>query len=102
MVHGLDGVGGWCGGGRRGGPAHDAGCDLLQVSSWASFVHGTLRDDAAAVLADGTDAVLHFAAKSLVGESVAHPGLYWSHNLGGSLALFEAMQETGVRRIVFS
>jgi UDP-glucose 4-epimerase len=68
----------------------------------ASFVHGTLRDDAAPVLADGTDAVLHFAAKSLVGESVAHPGLYWSHNLGGSLALFEAMRETGVRRIVFS
>ena len=50
----------------------------------ASFVHGTLRDDAAPVLADGTDAVLHFAAKSLVGESVAHPDLYWSHNLGGS------------------
>jgi UDP-glucose 4-epimerase len=68
----------------------------------ASFVHGTLRDDAAPVLADGTDAVLHFAAKSLVGESVAHPDLYWSHNLGGSLALFEAMRETGVRRIVFS
>ena len=68
----------------------------------ASFVHGTLRDDAAPVLADGTDAVLHFAAKSLVGESVAHPDLYWSHNLGGSLALLEAMRETGVRRIVFS
>ena len=68
----------------------------------ASFVRGTLRDDAAPVLADGTDAVLHFAAKSLVGESVAHPDLYWSHNLGGSLALFEAMRETGVRRIVFS
>ena len=68
----------------------------------ASFVRGTLRDDAARVLAQGTDAVLHFAAKSLVGESVANPGLYWSHNLGGSLALLEAMRETGVSRIVFS
>ena len=54
------------------------------------------------MLAEGTDAVLHFAAKSLVGESVAQPGLYWSNNLGGSLALLEAMRETGVRRIVFS
>jgi UDP-glucose 4-epimerase len=68
----------------------------------ATFVRGTLRDDAARVLAEGTDAVLHFAAKSLVGESVANPGLYWSSNLGGSLALFEAMRETGVGRIVFS
>src|SRR6201994_1236839 len=68
----------------------------------ATFVRGTLRDDAARVLAEGTDAVLHFAAKSLVGESVADPGLYWSSNLGGSLALFEAMRETGVSRIVFS
>ena len=33
---------------------------------------------------------------------MAFPGGYWSHNLGGSLALLEAMRETGVRRIVFS
>jgi UDP-glucose 4-epimerase len=72
------------------------------VPASAAFLRGTLRDDAARVLAAGTDAVLHFAAKSLVGESVANPGLYWSHNLGGSLALLEAMRETGVRRIVFS
>jgi UDP-glucose 4-epimerase len=72
------------------------------VPAAADFVRGNLRDDAVAVLAGGTDAVLHFAAKSLVGESVAQPGLYWSHNLGGSLALLEAMRETGVGRIVFS
>ena len=72
------------------------------VPAKASFVRGTLRDDAARVLSEGIDAVLHFAAKSLVGESVAFPGRYWSHNLGGSLALLEAMRETGVRRIVFS
>jgi UDP-glucose 4-epimerase len=72
------------------------------VPAGASFVEGTLRDDAARVLAAGTDAVLHFAAKSLVGESVANPGRYWSHNLGGSLALLEAMRTTGVSRIVFS
>ena len=72
------------------------------VPAKASFVRGTLRDDAARVLSEGIDAVLHFAAKSLVGESVAFPGRYWSNNLGGSLALLEAMRETGVRRIVFS
>ncbi|GAA3527747.1 UDP-glucose 4-epimerase GalE [Nonomuraea rosea] len=48
------------------------------------------------------DAVLHFAAKSLVGESVQQPGLYWANNLGGTLALLEAMREQGVGRIVFS
>jgi UDP-glucose 4-epimerase len=72
------------------------------VPAGATFVRGTIRDDAARLLADGVDAVLHFAAKSLVGESMAEPSLYWEHNLGGSLALFEAMRVTGTRRIVFS
>jgi UDP-glucose 4-epimerase len=72
------------------------------VPGGAAFVRGTIRDQAEGVLAEGIDAVLHFAAKSLVGESVQKPGLYWSHNLGGTLALLEAMRRTGVRRIVFS
>jgi UDP-glucose 4-epimerase len=72
------------------------------VPSGARFVRGDLRADAASVLAGGIDAVLHFAAKSLVGESVAEPGMYWSHNLGGSLALLEAMRAAGVTSIVFS
>ena len=72
------------------------------VPGGAAFTQGQVRDQAQAMLADGVDAVLHFAAKSLVGESVAKPSLYWSHNLGGSLALLEAMRQTGVGRIVFS
>jgi UDP-glucose 4-epimerase len=72
------------------------------VPAGAFFVKGTLRDCAAEVLADGTEAVLHFAAKSLVGESVAEPARYWSANLGSTLALLEAMREIGVRTIVFS
>jgi len=72
------------------------------VPAGATFVKGTLRDCAAEVLADGTEAVLHFAAKSLVGESVAEPARYWSANLGGTIALLEAMREIGVRTIVFS
>ena len=72
------------------------------VPPGATFIEGDLRDSAAGVLADGIDAVLHFAAKSLVGESVADPGMYWSNNLGGSLALLEAMRAADVRTIVFS
>jgi UDP-glucose 4-epimerase len=72
------------------------------VPAGASFVRGTLRDDAPRLLADGVDAVLHLAAKSLVGESVAQPSLYWGSNLGGSLALLEAMRAAGTPRIVFS
>jgi UDP-glucose 4-epimerase len=72
------------------------------VPSGARFVRGDVRAEAGSVLAGGIDAVLHFAAKSLVGESVAEPGRYWSHNLGGSLALLEAMRAAGVRTIVYS
>jgi UDP-glucose 4-epimerase len=72
------------------------------VPAGATFVQGTLRDCAAEVLSDGTEAVLHFAAKSLVGESMADPAKYWSNNLGGTIALLEAMREIGVRTIVFS
>jgi UDP-glucose 4-epimerase len=72
------------------------------VPTGAAFVKGTLRDCAAEVLADGAEAVLHFAANSLVGESVANPAKYWSNNLGGTVALLEAMREIGVRTMVFS
>jgi UDP-glucose 4-epimerase len=72
------------------------------VPAGATFVKGTLRDCAAEVLSDGAEAVLHFAAKSLVGESVADPLKYWSSNLGGTLALLDAMREIRVRTIVFS
>jgi UDP-glucose 4-epimerase len=72
------------------------------VPRGAAFVEGDLRADAAPVLATGIDAVLHFAAKSLVAESVAQPALYWQHNLGGTLALLDAMRVAQVRRIVFS
>jgi UDP-glucose 4-epimerase len=71
------------------------------VPAGAKFVVGGLRDSAADVL-NGIEAVLHFAAKSLVGESVANPGLYWSSNLGGTLALLEAMRRADVKSIVFS
>jgi UDP-glucose 4-epimerase len=72
------------------------------VPAGARFVRGDLRAQAGPALAGGIDAVLHFAAKSLVGESAAQPARYWQHNLGGSLALLEAMRAAQVQTIVFS
>ncbi len=54
------------------------------------------------ILADGYDGVLHFAALSLVGESVEQPGRYYRANLTGTLNLLEAMQSAEVSRLVFS
>jgi UDP-glucose 4-epimerase len=50
----------------------------------------------------GFDGVLHFAAKSLVAESVERPELYWDTNVGGTLALLLAMRDASVPRLVFS
>ena len=47
-------------------------------------------------------AVMHFAALSLVGDSMADPGRYWRVNVGGSLNLIEAAVAAGCRQIVFS
>jgi len=57
-----------------------------------------LRD----VLSDGVDAVLHCAARSLVGESMSDPGLYYRTNVAGGVALLEAMRSAGVTRLVYS
>jgi UDP-glucose 4-epimerase len=74
------------------------------VPSGARFVAGDVRDAAALARAldPRTDAVLHFAASSVVAESVQHPLDYFDNNVGGSLALLRAMRGAGVRRLVFS
>ncbi|KAA9005362.1 UDP-glucose 4-epimerase GalE [Paenibacillus spiritus] len=48
------------------------------------------------------DAVIHFAASSLVGESMKDPAKYYDNNVYGTLCLLQAMQEAGVDKIVFS
>jgi UDP-glucose 4-epimerase len=48
------------------------------------------------------DAVMHFAAKSLVGESMERPFLYLGDNVRNGLNLFESMVEHGVKRIILS
>ena len=54
------------------------------------------------VFSSRIDAVVHFAGLKAVGESVEKPLLYYGNNVGGSVALLEAMQAHGVRHIVFS
>jgi UDP-glucose 4-epimerase len=73
------------------------------VPDGATFVEGTLQDAAvvAAALA-GVTGVLHFAAKSLVGESAVTPEAYYRTNVGGSLTLLEQMLLAKVERLVFS
>ncbi|MCF0142907.1 MAG: UDP-glucose 4-epimerase GalE, partial [Parasporobacterium sp.] len=48
------------------------------------------------------EAVIHFAGLKAVGESVAKPLMYFDNNLGGTITLLEAMQETGCKNFVFS
>jgi UDP-glucose 4-epimerase len=50
----------------------------------------------------GIAAVLHFAALSIVGESVADPALYYRNNVVKGLALLEAVREAGVPYFIFS
>ncbi|MGY1807133.1 UDP-glucose 4-epimerase GalE [Blastococcus sp. SYSU D00669] len=72
------------------------------VPSGAAFVRAALHESGP-VLADARpEAVLHFAAKSLVGASQQAPEEYWRNNVGGTLELLEAMRAADCRRIVFS
>ena len=48
------------------------------------------------------DLVIHFAALKAVGESVKKPLEYYHNNLTGTLSLLEAMEEEGVKNIIFS
>lgn len=69
------------------------------------LVEGDLNDEVklTALLRDRKiEAVMHFAALALVGESVQKPELYYRNNVAGSFHLLEAMRQSGVRRIVFS
>ncbi|MFF9197255.1 UDP-glucose 4-epimerase GalE [Streptomyces sp. NPDC014779] len=71
------------------------------VPAGAAFVEGRIQD-AARWLDPSYDGVLHLAAFSQVGESVARPEKYWENNVGGTMALLAAMRAAGVRKLVFS
>ena len=75
------------------------------VVEGATLVEGSFGDRgtvAGLLRSAGVDAVLHCAAKSLVGESMVEPAIYYRHNVAGGIALLDAMRDAGVGRIVFS
>jgi UDP-glucose 4-epimerase len=101
----------------------DAGCDITVFDNFSNshpealarveritgktlrLVQGDIRDRAALVTAlkkSGANAVIHFAGLKAVGESVTQPLTYYDNNVVGTLRLLEAMDECGVKTLVFS
>jgi UDP-glucose 4-epimerase len=75
------------------------------VDGRAKFVEGDLADQSAVsdlIRMEGPEAVMHFAANALVGESMQNPYKYFYNNVSCGLNLLHAMVENGVRRFVFS
>ncbi|HET7169454.1 MAG TPA: UDP-glucose 4-epimerase GalE [Candidatus Limnocylindrales bacterium] len=75
------------------------------VPAGARLRVGSYTDGAATarlLAEEDIEVVLHCAARSLVGESIADPGRYFRDNVAGGIALLEAVREAGVQRLVFS
>lgn len=75
------------------------------VDPRARFVQGCLSDPEdieVALNSSGAEAVLHFAAFALVGESMTDPGKYFRNNVTNGLNLLEASVHAGIRKFVFS
>ena len=72
---------------------------------WGDFIHGDIRDGKAmreAMRRHEVAGVIHFAALTDVGRSMARPDLFWDQNVNGTTTLLAAMRDVGVRRLVFS
>lgn len=73
------------------------------VPAGVRFIQGSLLNPSEVADAlTGCDAVMHFAGKSLVGESVEKPDLYHSVNVDGSRILLDEMHKQSIKKIVFS
>ncbi len=75
------------------------------VPDEARFVQAGLADHrtiAAALRSFKAEAVIHMAAYSLVGESVARPERYYANNVVAGLSLLDAMRDAAINRLVFS
>ena len=76
------------------------------VNPKAKFYKGDLRNrseiDSVFDKEKGIDAVIHFAANSLVGESMTNPLKYYDNNLNGTKVLLQSMVAHGIDKIVFS
>jgi UDP-glucose 4-epimerase len=83
----------------------DLSTGFLESVRYGEFIHGNLKnldllDDV--FLKYKFDGVMHFAASSLVGESVTNPSKYFKNNVCNSLNLFDAMVRHKVSNLVFS
>ncbi|MBO3129447.1 UDP-glucose 4-epimerase GalE [Dermatophilus congolensis] len=72
------------------------------VPDGAAFIQARIHDIHDILANVRPDGLLHFAAKSLVGESVEKPELYWENNVVGTFRLLEAVRQNNVPRMVFS
>lgn len=75
------------------------------VHPQAKFYQGDIRDRAfvdSVLDAEKIDAVIHFAANSLVGESMTNPLKYYDNNVNGTKVLLQSMVAHGINKIVFS
>ena len=75
------------------------------VGGAVDFVHGDIRDGdlmRQVLRKHGIGSVIHLAGLKAVGESVQKPLWYWDNNVVGTLRMLEAMDECGVRSLVFS
>lgn len=79
---------------------------LREIIGYAPrFIEGDVRDGALLTQVFAQDsfaAVIHFAGLKAVGDSVAAPLVYYDNNVHGSLALVSAMQQAGVKTLIFS
>lgn len=78
---------------------------LDAVNEKATFYRGDIRDKAKLneiIQGEQIEAIFHFAASSLVGESVEKPLKYFNNNVVGMEVLLEAMMENDVKKIIFS
>lgn len=73
------------------------------IPAGIDFIQGSILEpnQVAEALSD-CDAVMHFAGKSLVGESVKEPDLYRQVNVAGTRVLLDEMHKAGVKKLVFS
>src|SRR5688572_8833089 len=75
------------------------------VDNRAVFIQGRLSDEGTvnqAVKDSKCECILHFAANTLVGESMTNPGKYFRNNVAHGLNLLDAAVAAGVRKFVFS
>ena len=78
---------------------------LAAIDSRALFFKGDIRDYEfldSVFTKMKIDAVVHFAANSLVGESMKNPLMYYNNNVHGTEVLLTAMHDAGINKIVFS